>query len=147
MKTLLLSIALMAFMFVSCDKSQAPTQSQAPGPPFSKAEVTKDYPLDYECGSLGCPGCECLCMTGTAHIVTNNNGTHINIQLTAYGVDCSTHDPTGTTYSGTINANITANAAANETINVHSNDGGCDFKLHLTINSNGEITSYHISCD
>ena len=145
MKTLLLSIALMAFLFVSCDKSQAPTASQ--GTAMSKATVDREYDVDLGCGQF-CADCpECICLTGRIQVVSNKNGIHVNYTLTGTGTDCTTGVPTGTTYHGSLNANISANGSLNETLNIHSNDGGCDFKLHVTFNSNGEMTSYHTTCD
>src|SRR5438034_752215 len=109
MKTLLLSIALIAFTFVSCDKSQAPTQNANTG--FSKATVTKDLTFGPFCGAtVNCPNTtECICLTITEHIVVNDNGYHIELTYSGYGADCITGAPTGTTYSGHENRNGSLN--------------------------------------
>jgi hypothetical protein len=142
MKTLILAIALIAFTFVSCSDSQAPTASQNTNSGFSKVVNERDVPLS---GCISCDEC-CVCFEGSFHIVQHSDGKlHINGKLTGVGVDCATGDPIvdGPTYSGMLNANVTPGengVTGNQTIHLLSNDGGCDIKLHITVNANGEVT-------
>jgi hypothetical protein len=140
MKTLILAIALIAFTFVSCSDSQAPTASQNMNSGYSKVINEKDVPIS---GCFSCGEC-CACFEGTLHIVQHSDRVHYNGKLTGVGVDCETGEPNGTTYSGSINQNVAfdeeVGTTGNATIHMLSNDGGCDIKVHITINANGEVT-------
>jgi hypothetical protein len=148
MKTLILSIALIAFTFVSCSDTQAPTSSQNSGiASFDKALVLKELPFEA-CPFQPCPDCdECVCITGTFQIVDNGNNFTLVAKGEGYGMDCVTGEPTGTTYKWHDVINVKANGAFNQSWHVTSNDGGCDFKLHVTVNSNGELTVENVECD
>ena len=146
MKTLILSIALIAFIFVSCDRSQAPTDPQTPSSPALKATQIKDVPLTVVLPNECCG--ELVSLTGTVHIVLRDNGMHINgTDITGTGLT------SGYTYTGHNTAvhnehENSGNGAANQSlvINVHmTNENGCSFSLkihlHITIDANGDATA------
>jgi hypothetical protein len=145
MKTLLLSLALIAFVFVSCDKSQAPTDPQTSGNTILKAEQGKDVTITVPFYNACCD--EYVVLQGTAHIVSRDNGTHFNV------TDISGVGTLGNSYTGHNTAvhntlDNTGNGASNSStvleLNV-TNDEGCSFKLkihfHFTTDANGETTA------
>jgi len=138
MKTLILTIALIAFTFVACNDTQAPTASQNGNSGFSKVINERDQPIS---GCFSCGEC-CACFEGTLHIVQHSDGRiHLNGKVTGVGVDCTTQEPNGSTYSGSINENVTFNGTTNTgnaTIHLLSKDG-CDIKIHITVNANGDV--------
>jgi hypothetical protein len=136
MKTLILAIALIAFTFVACNDTQAPTASQNTNSGLSKVVNEKDVPIS---GCFSCGEC-CVCFEGSLHLVSHSDGrVNVNGKMTGVGVDCATNEPNGSTYSGSLNANISAGGTGNETIHLLSKDGGCDIKIHVTVNANGEV--------
>ena len=143
MKTLILSIALVAFTFVSCDQSQAPTQPKSSSA-MSKATVERDIPIDFGCFEM-CPGC-CVCLTGTIHEVTNANGTQEWCKITGYGYDCTTGERNGTTYSGADSEHF-GGKVANFSTRVSSHDGGCSLRAHFVMNAKGEISVDKVTCE
>ena len=149
MKSLILSLALIAFTFVSCSDSQAPTSSQnTGGAAYSKADVLKDLPFTF-CPIQLCPDCsECACITGTFQVVQNGSGYTLVAKGTGYGVDCETGEPTGTTYRwhDVINQKFN-NGGYRQTLHLTSSDGGCDARIHITVNANGEVTVENVDCD
>lgn len=156
MKILILSIALFAFTFVSCDRSEAPTEPQTSSTTSLKATQIKDIPITVVLPNECCG--EMVSLTGTAHIVLRDNGMHINgTDITGTGLS------SGETYTGHNTAvhnehSNSGNGAANQSlvISVHmTNENGCSFRLkihvHITINANGEptvvIDSVETKCD
>jgi hypothetical protein len=156
MKTLILSIALIAFTFVSCDRSQAPIEPQTSSAPTLKATQIKDVPLTVVLPNECCG--ELVSLTGTVHIVIRDNGFHINgTDITGTGLS------SGETYTGHNTAvhnesGNSGNGATNESVVIHvhlSNENGCGFNVkihaHITVNANGEATvvidSIETKCD
>jgi hypothetical protein len=152
MKTLILSIALIAFTFVSCDKSHAPTDPLTSSHALLKAEQVKDLPFTVVLPNECCG--EMVSLTGTVHMVIRDNGVHINgTDITGTGLS------SGETYTGhntaVHNEHLNSgNGATNHStvINVHmTNENGCSFtlKIHLeiTVNANGETTAEIVSIE
>jgi hypothetical protein len=156
MKTLILSIALIAFTFVSCDKSQAPTDPLTSSNALLKAEQITDLPINVVFYNECCD--EYVSLSGTAHLVLRDNGRHFNVtDITGVGLS------SGESYTGHNTAvhnehGNEGNGAANESLvlQVHvTNENGCSFtlKIHLkiTVNANGETTaeigSIETKCD
>jgi hypothetical protein len=156
MKTLILSIALIAFMFVSCDNSQAPTQPQTSSSASLKATQIKDLPFTVTLPNECCG--ELVSLTGTVHMVIRDNGLHINgTDITGTGLS------SGETYTGHNTAihnehDNSGNGAEVKARVIHvsmTNENGCSFTLmihvHITFNANGEATavidSIETKCD
>jgi hypothetical protein len=155
MKTLILSIALIAFTFVSCDKS-APTEPQASSNASLKATQVRDLPIEVKFYNECCD--EVVLLSGIAHLVIRDNGVHFNVtDITGTGFS------TGETYTGHNTAvhnegGNSGNGATNHSAVIHvhvTNENGCGFSLkihfHITINANGEptavIESIETKCD
>jgi hypothetical protein len=145
MKSLFLSIVLMAFMLVSCDNSQTPTEPQTSNNPLLKAEQVRDEPVNGVFYNECCD--EFVEVSGIAHIVMRSNGgIFIVKELTGTG-------SSGNTYTGH-NTSVdpfhfnSGNGASNNgsvfTLAM-SNDEGCSFRVmfhfHITFNANGEPTA------
>jgi hypothetical protein len=152
MKALILSIALIACTFVSCDKSQAPTDPVTSSSPLLKAEQITDLPINVVFYNECCG--ENVSLSGTAHLVLRDNGRHFNVtDITGVGLS------SGDSYTGhntaVHNEHINGgNGAANESLIIHvhaTNENGCGFtmKIHLTItvNANGETTAQVVSVE
>jgi hypothetical protein len=152
MKTLILSIALIALTLVSCDKSQAPTDPQTSSNPLLKAEQITDLPINVVFYNECCG--EYVSLSGTAHLVLRDNGRHFNVtDITGTGLS------SGESYTGHNTAvhnesGNGGNGAASQSfvLNVHAtNENGCGFtlKIHLktTVNANGETTAEVVSVE
>ena len=145
MKTLMLSIALISFTFMSCDKSEVPTEPQTSSNALLKATQFKDFPLTVTFFNECCN--EFVKLSGTAHFVLRDNGRHFNVtDITGVG------GSTGETYTGHNTAvhnesGNFGNGASNGSTVLHvhmTNENGCSFSLrihiHFTVNANGEVT-------
>lgn len=137
-----MALAIGSLTIVSCDNTASSPQTTAP---TAKAVVDKINDVNLGCGSF-CEECGCMCVTGRIHTVENGNGLHVNLTVTAIGVDCETGEPNGLTYVGSDNFNVGANGAMNETLLLNGKGSACKIKIHYTINANGEVTVDSYTC-
>jgi hypothetical protein len=146
MKSLTLSIALLAFTLVSCDNSQAPTEPHTSSNALLKATQIVDLPINVALYNECCE--EYVSLSGTAHLVLRDNGRHFNVtDISGTGLS------SGETYTGHNTAVHnehfnSGNGATNQSLLIHvhvTNENGCGFTLmihvSITVDANGELTA------
>jgi hypothetical protein len=136
-------LALLAFVFASCDSTQSPVD---PAAPASKATVYKDVEIGGDFYNECCD--ELITLDGIGTVVVRDNGLHFKVsEMTGTGVG------SGNIYTihNTLTQNesfTSGNGAQTYTLTVSLNminENGCSFKLkmtvHVTVNANGDVTS------
>jgi hypothetical protein len=134
MKTLLLAIIMLAFVAVSCDRNEAPTSAQNPGPnPFTKSTSVWEPIQDGLQLWNECCG-EYVTYSGRIHYTTTEKAGSITLHINAAEIVGVGEE--GARYRGT----------ENDQIVVIGN--GCpfsfegDYRVRLTSTANGHDCSY-----
>jgi hypothetical protein len=153
MKYVLWIVALFTFIFISCDTSQSPTQSQDNSRTMLKATQVKDFELPFQITNTCCNDV----ITGILyeHGVINNNGIHFNTSgIKGTGLN-------GDTYTGNTHLLMSSNSNDNNGQEVSTqvyeltltSPNGCKIRVHVTLhttwNADGTVTAEveHISTE